>query len=49
MSSLVHQIAIKTKRQEHKMFGFLPGPKLVPLGEENLNKILLIEIPIDKC
>jgi hypothetical protein len=28
--------------------GFLPGPKPLPLGEENPHKILLIEIPIDE-
>ena len=27
----------------------LPGPKLLPLGEENPHKIFLIEIPIDEC
>lgn len=35
----------KQKRQEHKVFGFLLGPKPLPLGEENPCKILLMEIP----
>jgi len=30
------------------MFYFFPGPKPLPLGEENLDKIILIEIPIDE-
>jgi len=39
-----------TKIQETRTqdVGFLPGPKPLPLGEENPHKILLIEIPIDE-
>jgi len=43
---LLHQTAIKTKRQEHKIFGILPRPKPLPLGEENLHEILLMEIQL---
>ena len=42
------QIANKNKETRKRDVGMLLGPKLLPLGEENLHKILLRVIPIDE-
>jgi len=38
----------QNKETRTQYVGILPGPKPLPLGEENPHKILLIEIPIDE-
>ena len=48
MHFLLHQTITKIQETRTQYVGFLLGPKPLPIGEENPQKIILIEIPIDE-